>query len=236
MASSETARQGIPVLRSPGFKLLLIVLLTIATAVPLLMIEFALSDRQERASEAAQDVASGWGGAQSIAGPMLFVPYEVTQESVVDGKTVQTTNRFTAVLLPSTLDLDTRADTERRWRGIFPVPVYRAGVSLRAQFDKADIAGLAPDGARMLWSQAYVGILISDVRGLAGNIALEVNSRKVGFEPGIGVDGTTAAGIHAPLALNGPPEGLTLAADFALRGSRELSFASLGRQTTARLR
>jgi inner membrane protein len=236
MASQETAQANLSTLRSPGFKLLLIILLTIATAAPLLLIELALTGRQGRASDAAQDIATGWGGAQTIAGPMLFVPYEVTVENVVDGKTVQSTSRSTAVLLPSTLNLDTSADTQTRWRGIFPVPVYRAAVSLRAQFDKADIAGLAPDGARMLWEQAYIGILVSDVRGLAGNIALQANARKVGFEPGIGIDGISAQGIHAPLALAGPPDGLTLAADFAVRGSRELSFASLGRQTTAHLK
>lgn len=222
-------------LRSPGFKLFLIAILTVVMVVPLLFIQLALSDRQERAGEAAQDIASGWGGAQTIAGPVLFVPYESTVTSTVDGRNVQTTERFTAVLLPSTLNLDARADTDTRWRGIFPVPVYRAAISLHAQFDKAALASLVPEGAHALWDQAYVSVLVSDVRGLAGNITLNANGREIGFRPGIGVDGATTAGIHAPLGLSAMPDSMTLAADFTVRGSRELSLASLGQQTTAHL-
>ena len=119
-------------LRSPGFKLFIIGLLTVLMAVPLMFIEFALTDRQERASEAQQDVANGWGGLQVVAGPLLFVPYEQKVTSVVDGRAVETTQRFTAVLLPSNLNLDTRTDMGRRWRGIFPVPVYRASTAIKA--------------------------------------------------------------------------------------------------------
>jgi inner membrane protein len=222
--------------RSPGIKLLIVILLTIVMAAPLLVIEFALSDRLERAGEAAQDIAQGWGGSQVIGGPVLFVPYEVTVQQVVDGKTIQTTQRLTAALLPSTLMLDTVAKSEQRWRGIFPVPVYRASVSMRAQFDRAMLASFTPDNAKVLWSQAFVSILVSDVRGLAGNVAMQANDRQVTFEPANGLDGVTAPGIHAHLRLDRAPDGLSLATNFVIRGSRELSFAPLGRQTGATIR
>src|SRR6202044_3453928 len=90
-------------------------------------------------------------------------------------------------------------------------------------------------GAKPLWDKAYVSVLIADVRGLAGNVTMQVNGHEIAFQPGIGVEGATATGIHAPLGLDAAPRGLSLSADLSLRGSRELSFASLGRQTTAHL-
>jgi inner membrane protein len=233
MVANDTHPAPAAKLRSPGVKLLIIGVLTILMAVPLFVIQLALLDRQGRATDAATDIAAGWGGTQTIAGPVLFVPYEQQVQTVVDGKTEETTQRFTAVLLPSVLNLDTKTATDTRWRGIFPVPVYRATVGMRVQFDKAALDGFIPAGGRMLWDQAFIAVLISDVRGIAGNVTMTVNGKPIAFQPGIGVDGAT--GIHVPLGLTAEPASLTLSADLSLRGSRELNFAALGRQTSAHL-
>ncbi|HEY2071504.1 MAG TPA: cell envelope integrity protein CreD [Rhizomicrobium sp.] len=221
--------------RSPGFKLFIIAALTVLMAAPLFVIELALVDRQDRAQEAYQDIANGWGGVQTIAGPLLFVPYTQTVITTEDGHNVQRTDRSVAVLLPSTLDLDTKTAMGTRWRGIFSVPVYTAGVGVKAGFDKAALDKLLPEGATPLWDQAYASMLVSDVRGLTGNVTMSVNGKPVSFQPGIGVDGSSVSGIHAPLGLTAAPNGLMLSAGLTLRGSRELNFASLGQQTTAHL-
>ncbi|HEY1632248.1 MAG TPA: cell envelope integrity protein CreD [Rhizomicrobium sp.] len=222
-------------MRSPGLKIFVIALLTVLMAVPLLFVEFALSDREGRAGEAQMDVAAGWGGIQTVAGPMLLLPYEETVTTIVDGRAVQTPQRGIAVLLPTTLDLDARSEMGERFRGIFPVPVYRATTAIKASFDKQALDALVPQGAKPLWDQASVSMLVTDVRGLAGNVTMLVNGHEVSFQPGIGVEGSTAAGIHAPLGLVEAPDGLSLSTDLPLRGSRELNFASLGRQTTAHI-
>ncbi|HEY2032044.1 MAG TPA: cell envelope integrity protein CreD, partial [Rhizomicrobium sp.] len=205
---------------------------------PLFIIQIALMDREGRSVEAAGDIASGWGGTQVIGGPMLFIPYEVTDNSTVDanGRSVSLTKRMTAVLLPTALKLDVDAQSGQRWRGIFPVPVYRAKVKMDARFDRSALAGVTPPGARVLWNEASAVTSISDVRGLADNIPMQVNGHSTAFEPGLGQEGSFAGGIHAPLHLTAIPDGLTLDTSFTLRGSRELSFAPLGQRTTSSLR
>jgi inner membrane protein len=91
-----------PATRSPGLKFIIVIVLTAAMAVPLFLIQLALSDRESTASQAAQDVASGWGGPQTVAGPMLFVPYTIISNTIVNGGPVQQQIRETAVLLPET--------------------------------------------------------------------------------------------------------------------------------------
>lgn len=223
-------------LRSPGFKLVIVILLTAIMAVPLFFIQFALMERQERAGKAARDIAQGWGGVQTIGGPALLVPYDVTNKEVVGGQVVESTQHLVAILLPSELKIDADVKTERRWRGIFPVPAYRATVSLHAQFDKAALASLAPDNAKILWDKATAWMSVSDVHGLGDNVTMQASGKTVAFEPGNGVEGIGASGIHAPLKLSGPPDSLSLATVFALRGTRELRFEPLGRQTTASIR
>lgn len=72
MAADTT--KALRTVRSPGFKFLLIVVLTVCIAVPLLLIQIALSDREQTAAGAANDIAAGWGGAQVVAGPYCLCP------------------------------------------------------------------------------------------------------------------------------------------------------------------
>jgi inner membrane protein len=217
--------------RSPGLKFIIVIVLTAAMAIPLFLIQLALSDRESTAGQAAQDVASGWGGPQTVAGPMLFVPYSIVVNTIVNGSTVQQSMRETAVLLPSALDVTANATAGERWRGIYKVPVYRADVTMRAKFDRAAIAALVPAGATPAWKSAYVAISVSDAHGVADNVTLQANGRSVAFQPGLGAG--PLAGIHAPLDLSAIAQDIDLQTTFVLRGSRELSIVPLGQRTTA---
>ena len=222
MAIDEQTK-GSRLLRSPAFKFFLIVLLTVAMAVPLFFIQLLLSDREQTASGAATDVAAGWGGPQVVAGPMLFVPYTQVGDQT----------RRTAVVLPENLDMRVKADSGTRSRGIFAIPVYRADIKMHATFDKAALARAVPPDAVIVWDDVSVAIRVSDAHGLADNVTLLANGRKIAFGAGIDAGASTkTSGIQAPLSLNGPAD-LTLDTQFSLRGSREFSVAPLGRRTTA---
>jgi inner membrane protein len=220
---------------SPGLKVLAVVLLTVAMAVPLFAIDLALDGREEKAAEATADVASGWGAGQIVAGPVLFIPYDVQRESVVNGLPFSSLAHEEAVLLPSLLSADVKADTSTRWRGIFEVPVYNSRLHLRASFGRAAFDGLFPQGAQIHWKEAYAVVLITDPRGLANNVSLRINDHTAAFEPGIGSRRGDWGGMHAMLGLSAVPQSLTLDANIGLRGSREFSLAPLGQQTSAHI-
>ena len=222
-----------PATRSPGLKFIIVIVLTVVMAIPLFLIQLALSDREGTASQAAQDVAGGWGGPQTVAGPMLLVPYTIVSDSIVNGQTVQQMSRQTAVILPETLDVKADATAGERWRGIFKVPVYRANIAMHAKFSRAQIATLMPAGAAPLWNQAFIAISFSDAHGVADNVNLQANGRSAAFQPGLGAG--SIAGIHAPLDLTAPGQDIDLQTTFALRGSRELSVVPLGQRTTAQI-
>jgi inner membrane protein len=227
--------------RSPGLKILVIVGLTLLMAVPLFLIQMALVDRQKTAEGAATDIAQGYGGPQTVAGPVLLVPYRLKHVEFVDGKTVETAQDYTGALLPDDLKMAVKADTETRYRGIFPVPVYRAAVDMAARFDKAAIIAAFPQGAEIDWKNVTVTVLVTDARGLADNVTLVVNGRAAPFEPGAGIStpATTYNGNPSPLSGMQARLDLTEATDlklatkFVLRGTREFSLAPLGRRTVA---
>ncbi len=224
----------LPTMRSPGFKVLLIVILTVAMAVPLFFIQLALSDREQTAAGAATDIGAGWGGPQVVAGPVLLVPYTVNREQLVNGAPMAVDQNLTAMLLPENLNVEVRAASGARWRGIFEVPVYKAGIHVRASFDKAAMAKMMPSDAKVRWDEARIAIRVSDAHGLADNVVLNLNGHAVPFESGVDVDDSRLSGIQAAAGLNGPAD-LNLDTGFTLRGSREFSVSPLGRRTTATL-
>jgi inner membrane protein len=218
--------------RSPGFKFLLIVILTVAMAVPLFLVRLALSDREQTAAGAASDIGAGWGGPQVVAGPILLVPYTVERQQLVNGQPANVQRNLTAMLLPENLNMDVRATSGTRWRGIFEVPVYKAAVQVRASFEKAAVAGLVPPDAKVHWDGARIAIRVSDAHGLADNVVLNLNGHKVPFESGVDVDESRVSGIQAAAGIVGPSD-LALDTSLTLRGSREFSISPLGRRTTA---
>lgn len=224
--------KSLSTVRSPGFKFLLIVILTVCMAVPLFLIQLALSDREQTAQGAANDIAAGWGGPQVVAGPVLLVPYTVHRQTLVNGQPVDVEQGYTAMLLPENLNTDVHAKSGTRWRGIFEIPVYTATVGMHATFDRAGMANLLPSDAKVNWSDARVAIRVTDAHGLADNVVLNANGRSVPFESGVDVDDARLSGIQVHAGLTAPAD-LTLDTKFTLRGSREFSVSPLGRRTTA---
>ena len=76
---------------------------------PLMMIYGLVSERAGRRAEAAAEISEQWGGAQTIAGPVLSVGFSVTTIGN-DGKPRTSTDR--ACFLPAVLKIETDAAPE----------------------------------------------------------------------------------------------------------------------------
>ena len=57
------------------FKMAGVALLILLLLAPLAMIRSVLQERLGRRNEAVANITSGWGGDQTIIGPVLIVPY-----------------------------------------------------------------------------------------------------------------------------------------------------------------
>ena len=64
--------------RTPGFKLLLTILIGAALAIPLFSVWLLVYDRQTQSEQATASITEGWGGPQAISGPVLVIPYRTT--------------------------------------------------------------------------------------------------------------------------------------------------------------
>ena len=72
--------------RSPGAKLVLTLLIGALLAIPLFSVWLLVYDRQQQSDTARASIAEGWGGPQTLAGPLLVIPYRATvTETVTEG-------------------------------------------------------------------------------------------------------------------------------------------------------
>jgi inner membrane protein len=216
--------------RSPGAKLGLVILVGALLVIPLFSVWLLVYDRQEQSETARASIAEGWGGPQTLAGPLLVIPYRASVTETVseaNGPVVRSRQVWQELTLsPEIADLKTAIKPERRRRSIYEVVVYEAAVSGRARFAMpADLArfGVAPGDLALERAELRFGL--SDPRGLFGKPPqVTIAGRPLRLQPGGGTRASNNAGFFAWLdagSLGGAPLLVDFAFDF--RGNGFLS-------------
>ena len=117
--------------RSAGLKLLLVCGLALLMAIPALFVFGIVQDRRMGADRALDEVSQAIGGAQSLLGPVLVLPYSRAPNPSRPNDVVYGT--VIAFAETGTADADVQV-TERK-RGIHTIPVFDAQVTFEATFD-----------------------------------------------------------------------------------------------------
>jgi len=216
--------------RSPGLKLILAIVIAMMLTVPLFAIYLLVYDRQHQSETARSSIAQGWGGPQTLIGPLLVIPYraETTITETIDGKQVTKTGIETRelVLSPETADVVTKIAPEVRKRSIYEAVVYGAHTAGRARFAlPADLQryGVAADKLQLERAELRFGV--SDPRGLYGappKVTIDGVARSL--QPGKGPGETNGAGFYTWLDAT-PLATKPMIADYAfdLRGNASLA-------------
>jgi inner membrane protein len=223
-------------------KTLIVAFLVLLLAIPLTLVQSVVQERSSNRNFAAQEVARASAGAQTVVGPVLWVPYTETYPTKVfiagtQGETrIEMIKRADAVLVfPTTLDVKSQLDTEVRMRGIFPVTVFNSGHEGQGRFVWKPPVPQMKDGSIQL-GQPLALMGVSDARGLRSAPLFKLGSDDLSF-------GQTPAGTGAPLPLAvALPAALLQAGasiDFGLKldvsGTGRLGFVPLADENTVSL-
>lgn len=221
---------------SPLLRLLALGGLLVLLLVPIAWIHGLVGERMARRAEAVDDVSGKWGGAQTIVGPALVVPYE-HRWADTNAQGLPVTRRMLRhlTILPAMLTLRVRVDADRRARGIFTVPVYRSRLAFEGVFDPPNLAELriAPDTVD--WSRSVLAVGIADARAIQDRARVHWNGTDHEFLPGAGslaVKSGIRAAVAEPFAAG---QRASFAFTLALNGSTGLRFAPVGQDTEVRV-
>jgi inner membrane protein len=223
--------------RSPGAKLALALLIGLLLAVPLVTVWALVYDRQLQSETARASIAEGWGGPQTIAGPLLVIPYlaQTTETVEEGGKQVTRTKSIwrELTLAPETVRIDTALKPRRLQRSIYEAVLFEANIKGQARFAMpADLGRFGVDGAAMALDRAELRFGVSDARGLVGSPRVAVDARQLVLQPGNGLATTGGAGFYAWLDAS-DLRGKALITDFAFdfRGNGWLTLSPRAGET-----
>lgn len=223
--------------RSPGLKFLFVLIVSAALTIPLFSVYLLVYDRQNQSETARASITQGWGGPQTLAGPLLVIPYDAdsTETVTVDGKpqTRTVTVRKELFVAPAKLELETAVSPQRRQRSIYTSIIYDATVSGRANFALTDdVARLGVDPAKLHFDRAELRFGISDARGLKTDNRITIAGKPMAAKPGNGLVASGGSGFYVPFDASPIRDGaIPVEFRFAARGNSSVTLAPRAGET-----
>ena len=216
------------------FKIGGIVLIALLLLIPTGMIKSIIYEREQTQREAIDEVSEKWGGAQTLQGPVLTIPYTryVKEIDKATGKEtlVQITERLH--VLPSKLDIQASVKPDRRHRGVYEIVVYNSALHVSGAFTKLNFKDLEAKGHSFKFNEATLNAGIDDLRGIEKQIELNWEGKKLPFNPGVSNQDIFYSGINSKVSISPTDDHLyRFSFDIELKGSQQLYFTPVGKET-----
>ncbi|WP_020394781.1 cell envelope integrity protein CreD [Thiolinea disciformis] len=222
-----------------ALKLALIFGIIILLLLPQALLMGLISERAGWRNEAYGSIAQSWPGPQTLAGPLVMIPYTLTYnvtETLKDANgnerqvTKEVKERQALPIIPKQLKAQSQLDSSLRYRGIYQVPVYSNQLQIAGQFETQallDLLANTKDKAITL-EPPFLSVLVRDQRGIASIPVLTWGGQALAFKPSSNI-ANASAGMNAKL-----PEFKTdtnQSFDFSfkleLRGMADMNYALL---------
>ncbi len=167
---------------SVTFRIVIVGVLALLLLIPVGFISNLIHERENTKREAVSEISQKWGEQQTIAGPILSIPYKkyATNEK---GENISVTKY--AHFLPETLFVDGTIDPQVRSRGIFDAVVYSSKINFSGKFAWHDIYSLGIKDFEIDWDNAFISVGVSDIRGINDKLKLTWNNKEIEFQPGV---------------------------------------------------
>jgi len=223
-------------------RLLTIGILILLLLIPVSMVQDLIREREYRQEEATMEVSSKWGEAQTLIGLVLTVPYYAYTKVFDEGdndKYKLVKSREYAHFLPNQLIIDGEVLPELRYRGIYEVIVYNSKLRINGNFSNPDFEEWKIEDENIIWTDAFVSLGLSDLRGIQKNVSFEWNNEQFDFNPGIESNDVISNGISCRVPIQ-PADSSSLEWKFSLdlnfNGSSNLNFIPIGKTTNVAIK
>ena len=196
------------------------------------MIQNLIKERQSRRDSAVTEINQKWGGAQTITGPFITVPYR-TYFKDADGGT-----RFNLDylhMLPEKLDISGEITPEVRRRSLFEAVLYNAKLKYTGNFKWPDRTRLNIDPENVLWDKAVLSLGMTDMRGIQEKIVFTIDQSVTDANPGLKTTDLAESGVSAPMATLKPDETIDFSFQLNLNGSEQISFIPVAESNAVRI-
>jgi inner membrane protein len=206
-------------------KLMFVAVLSLSVLIPLFMVRSIILERQGLQMAAEQIIADRWGRSQHVGGLVALINSPVV---LADKRSMERGQQWRANVLPA-LDISVNMTTEKRYLGIYEVPVYSSRIQIKGRLNWAMLDHLQSDGDLLFW------LPLSDVRGVRKVSPLTIGSLQIPAKP-LSVTADINTGLQFTLS---SADRHDLAQDYSLElelsGSQSLQFLPLADTTRVHL-
>lgn len=189
-----------------------------------------VKERAGRQQEAINDISNKWAGRQTVTGPILMLPYQVSSKNQLGITSVE---KKVAYFLPDKSEFAATITPEKRFRGIYEVIVYRSEVTINGKFNPLQLQQLKTAPENILWNEAAILFKVDDSqRGINEDVFIKWDDKNLVFNPQpAGISGLPDAFV-TPVAFSYEEAGKEHAFNlkFSLNGSQQLLFAAIARE------
>lgn len=206
-------------------------ILTLLLLIPSFMISSLIDERQVTRNDAETEVTSKWGAAQTIGGPIVSVPFYESLRN--DRGELESILRY-AHFLPEELQITGTVKPEKRYRGIYVVPLYSGELNIQGSFGALEKHSLPISNKDLRWSEAFLSLGITDVKGIREKISVNLGGVVKEMGPGTRSTDVFASGVSLKTPWDaGRPKSFSLKLSF--NGSHELFFMPIAKETKVNL-
>ncbi len=219
------------------FKMGMIVILILLLLIPAVMVQGLIKERMHRHNEAIFEVSSKHADNQTIAGPVLSIPfYETKNVREQNGTYREVKTKNYLHILPDQLDIKGEVDPEKRKRGIYEVVVYGSDLNFNGNYKPIDLDKHGISKEHVLWDKAFITVGISDLKGVTDQVKLKANGKSYMFNPGVISNDIVGSGLHTMFPLDsGMQKKIDFNFDLKLNGSDNLMMLPIGKETNVNL-
>ena len=217
--------------QSYTLKLLIVGFLILILLIPASMLESLIRERRHLRDSAMDEISSKWGGIQTIAGPVLTVPYNALIKNEQGDTEYQI--RY-AHFLPKDLQITGNLNPEKRYRGIYVVVLYKTFLHVSGTLEYPDLQSLGIRPEDCLFNQAFISLGISDLKGINDQITCQLNEANYVFGPGVPTHEILQSGISFRYPLSKDVK-MKFSFDINLNGSSSINFLPFGEETHVHL-
>ncbi|MCG8701642.1 MAG: cell envelope integrity protein CreD, partial [Bacteroidales bacterium] len=182
---------------SVSFKLAIIVTLTLLLLIPTAMIKNLIRERELRNEETKNEITRKWGAPQTVAGPMLEIPYTV----LVKKGDIKEWVHKKMYLIPDNLNVECEITPEIRNHSIYSVIAYKSKIHATGNFDETLTENFSANDKHIHWNEAKLIFEITDLRGIDSIIDIKWNGFPIKAKPGISQLSYSQSGFYAPIEI-----------------------------------
>lgn len=207
-------------------KSIIVGLLILVLLIPAGMIRNLIIERNSLRDNVVNEVSYKWGNPQTIAGPIITIPYKNYYKK--DDKIIEHIEY--AHFLPETLDIKGQLNPEIRYRGIYKVVVYNSLLKFNGSIKKPDFSAWKIPNENIIWENATLSIRVPDMRGIKDVIKINWNKNSYDVNPGINNQNNSYTGVSANVEFT-EEDTYNFNFELNLNGSDALNFIPIGKET-----